>query len=127
MFALKAAYFIIFESSNSIFLPEIFSNIINYKETVIAYTYRLRLLDLFVIAAQNMPYMKVFKMKSAEINKWDKMGSTKSSVVCRIRYSYCLNGMNALSQCTFTIKNVLSFVQFVFSSLFKASFEVECV
>ena len=25
-------------------------------------------------------------------------------LVCRIRYSYCLNGMNAPNQCTFTIK-----------------------
>ena len=57
--------------------------------------------SIFVIAAQNMPNIKVFKMKSAEINTWDKMGSTKSSVVCRIRYSYCLNGMNALSQCMY--------------------------
>ena len=43
---MKAAYIIIFDSSNSIFLPDKISNIINYKETVIAYTYRLRLLDL---------------------------------------------------------------------------------
>ena len=148
MFALKAAYIIIFESYNSIFLPDKILNKINYNKIVIAYTYRLRLLvllpskikmtsflsdglnsqfksllhciyrwtsqkyhnveitwnifatshgkdqvdgtggsvkchmfdkvlsnqyqmdsaSIFVIAAQNMPHIKVFKMKSAEIN-----------------------------------------------------------
>ena len=76
-------------------------------DKVLSNQYQMDFASIFVIAAQNMPHIKVFKMKSAEINKCDKMGSTKSSVVCRIRYSYYLDGMNAPSQCTFsfTIKN----------------------
>ena len=41
------------------------------------------IIKLFVIAAQNMPHIKVFKMKSAEINKWDKMGLNQ--VVCSLQ------------------------------------------
>ena len=39
--------------------------------------------SIFVIAAQHMPLIKVFKMKSSDINKWDKMGLNQ--VVCSLQ------------------------------------------
>ena len=35
--------------------------------------------SIYVPAAQNMPHIKVFKMTSAEINEWDKVGSNQVS------------------------------------------------
>ena len=36
--------------------------------------YQMVSASIFVLAPQNIPHIKVFKMTSAEINEWDKMG-----------------------------------------------------